>query len=503
MFALPLTIGLCLFAECLAAKNTKNVLFLVADDMRPEISCYVEEGETTHLYSKMITPNLDRLASQSLLVKRAFAQHAICTPSRASFLTGRRPETTKVLDLETNFRESGGDFTTIPQYFKKKGYKSIGIGKIFDPRTTGKYDSKSWSEDFIPSEGKGYNDKTNSWKAIPKAHYENNIMPDQSIAKNAIAALQGVAIKALSGEKQFFLAVGFKKPHLPFIFPEEFLEKYPLQDIGLPSNPYAPVDMPRIAWASWPELRKYEDIAALSPTGDVNTTLPDSTTIDLRRAYYSAITYIDSLVGEVLKELENLGLANNTVVSFLSDHGFQLGEHGSWCKGTNFETSTHVPLMVKVPGSTDQGVVTNKLVELVDVFPTLSEAAGLGPVSLCPKKSSRKRLCVEGHSILPLINDPSSASWKKRVFSWYPRRDETIMGYSMRTESYRYTEWVGFSGKPDYKPDWDDVEGVELYDITTDPLENRNIAENEDLKDVVKTLSGELHAGWRDAQPAA
>ena len=159
MFVLPLTIGLCLFAECLA---TKSVLFLVADDMRPEISCYVEEDQTTHLYSKMITPNLDRLASQSLLVKRAFAQHAICTPIRASFLTGRRPETTKVLDLHTNFRESGGNFTTIPQYFKKNGYKSIGIGKIFDPCTTGKYDSKSWSEDFIPAEGKGYNNKTNS-----------------------------------------------------------------------------------------------------------------------------------------------------------------------------------------------------------------------------------------------------------------------------------------------------------------------------------------------------
>ena len=498
MFVLPFTLGLCLLSKCLA---TKNVLFLVADDMRPEISCYVEEGQTTHLYPKMITPNLDRLATQSLLVKHAFAQHAICTPSRASFLTGRRPETTKVLDLHTNFRESGGNFTTIPQYFKKNGYKSVGIGKIFDPRTTGKYDSQSWSEEFISPDSRGYNNKTNSWKAIPQEHWEKNPMPDQDIAKNAIEVLRRVARRALSGEKQFFLAVGFKKPHLPFIFPEEFMNMYPLQDIGLPSNPYAPMDMPRIAWASWPELRKYEDIAAHSPTGAVNTTLPDSTTIDLRRAYYSTVTYIDSLVGQVLQELENLGLENDTVVSFLSDHGFQLGEHGSWCKGTNFETSTHVPLMVKVPGLTDNGVVTDKLVELVDVFPTLSEAAGLGSVSLCPKDSSRKGLCVEGHSMLPLITDPNSGSWKKRVFSWYPRREKTVMGYSMRTEHYRYTEWVGFTAEPEYKPDWGDVKGVELYDITTDPLENRNVATSEDLQDVVETLSGQLHAGWRNAQP--
>ena len=484
--------------------SKKNVLFLVADDLRPELSCYLETGTPSIIYPKIQTPHIDNLATKSLLVKRAFVQQAICAPSRTSFLTGRRPDTTHVWDLYTYFRESGGDFTTVPQYFKQNGYKSIGIGKIFHPgKASGSSDDPpSWSEKFIrPSNGKYYQNKTYSWMPITEDQWQNKPLPDQQIAQSAVQTLQQVADGALKGQQPFFLAVGFQKPHLPFIFPDKFLERYPLQDISLPTNPYAPRFYPSIAWSKWGELRIYQDILSLSPTGNINTTLPDSVTIGLRQAYYSTVSYIDHLVGQVLAELDNLGLAEDTIVSFIGDHGFQLGEHGSWCKQTNFETSTHAPMMIRVPGVTDNGIVTNKLVEFVDLFPTLTEAAGLGSLDLCPENSSLISVCTEGHSLLPLMRDPDSASWKTRVFSQYPRNHMKVMGYSMRTESHRYTEWVGFKGAPDFKPIWDDFRGAELYELEVDPLENINKAGYKRLKGLRRKLSQQLRDGWRAAQP--
>ena len=219
--------------------------------------------------------------------------------------------------------------------------------------------------------------------------------------QSAVQTLQQVADGVLKSKQPFFVAVGFQKPHLPFIFPDEFLERYPLQDIFLPTNSFAPRFYPFIAWSKGGgELHSYQDRASLSPTGNINTTLPDSVTIGLRQAYYSTVSYIDHLVGQ-----DNLGLAEDTIVSFIGDHGFQLGEHGSWCKQTNFETSTHAPMMICVPGVTDNGIVTNKLVEFVDLFPTLTEAAGLGSFDLCPENSSLISVCTEGHSLLPLMRD--------------------------------------------------------------------------------------------------
>lgn len=255
--------------------------------------------------------------------------------------------------------------------------------------------------------------------------------------------------------------------------------------------------MPSIAWFTYGGLREFSDIVALNVTGDINTTLPDRAVLELRRAYYSAVSYIDSLVGRVITELDNLGLANSTIISFFGDHGWQLGEHGEWCKQTNFEIATHAPMMIHVPGLTDAGVETRQLTEFVDLFPTLVEAAGLPSLTLCPENSAHTNVCHEGTSLLPLILNPNRAI-KRAAFSQHPR-GPNVMGYTLRTDQYRYTEWAEFQYAPVYKPDWNKLVGVELYDHLADPDENYNGAYDSKYQDVRMTLSPLLHAGWRNS----
>ena len=492
------SIGLC------AAR--KNVLFIIADDMRVQLGAYEDKYFSSSVHPPMYTPNLDKLASKSLLLKRAYVQLALCSPSRTSLLTGRRPDTTRVYDLEHYWRTAGGNFTTLPQYFKNQGYLTIGMGKIFHPgeQASGNDDSISWSrpEHYFHGHKSIYELHHNmSWKAVPDDLLKNNPLIDEQIADHAITVLDHVARRSQHGNHPFFLAVGFHKPHLPFIFPASMLQHYPMSNISLPSNPYAPVNMPSIAWNDYHELRQFSDMKALNVTGELNSTLPDSTIMDLRRAYYSAVSWTDSLIGRVVDELERLGVADNTIISFFGDHGWQLGEHAEWAKTTNFEIATHAPMMVRIPGLTDSGIVTEKLTEFVDLFPTLVEAAGLPQLKLCPEDSSQVELCREGTSLLPLIKNPTMA-WKNASFSQVqrimPRNRGRAMGYTMKTESNRYTEWVKFVNN---KPDWNTVYGVELYDHTTDPDENYNVAEEATYADSRKGLSQQLRAGWRSTIP--
>ena len=359
-----------------------NVLFLVADDMRPQLGAYYGPDFPAPVYPKMQTPNLDKLAGHSLLLRRGYCQQAICSPSRTSLLTGRRPDTTHVYNLKTYWHITGGNFTTIPQYFKQNGYHTVGMGKIFHPghKASGKDDPISWSEPYwhAPAEYGWWQQfgRDHSWFSVNssmKAKYGD--LPDEQIANRAIKTLNRVAKKSVNDKQPFFVAVGFRRPHLPFVVPERYYDMYPLSSIRLPDNPYAPVDMPRIAWTAYNELRKYGDIKPLHATGAINTTLPDKVVCELRRGYYSAVSYTDHLIGRVLQELERLGLANETIVSFWGDHGWQLGEHGEWTKHTNFELATHAPMMVRMPGVTDNGIQTEALTEFVDLFPTLAELA--------------------------------------------------------------------------------------------------------------------------------
>ena len=493
-----------LFTLCLCIADChcrKNVLFLVADDMRPELGCYYGDDFPSKVHPEIHSPALDSLAAKSLLLKRAYVQQALCSPSRSSLLTGRRPDTTHVYDLNHYFRKVGGNYTTIPEYFKMNGYTSVGMGKIFHPGVlaSGNDDPVSWNMPYYHAPNLRYwTFGPNSWVAVPEEMMKERPLPDNQIADHAIQTLRTLAPDAKSGNQPFFLAVGFHKPHLPFVLPESFLKYYPTEGIRLPDNEYAPVNMPTVAWNNCTGLLSRPDMRAKKIEMGINVTFPNQTVLDLRRAYYSAVTYTDSLIGSVINELEDLGLANETIVSFWGDHGWQLGEHGEWCKQTNFELATHAPMMIHIPGVTDKGMVTEQLTEFVDLFPTLVEAAGLEPLPLCPENSTSVGLCREGTSLMPLIENPSTPL-KKAAFSQYPRtmNRTSIMGYTMRTDQYRYTEWPKFAGAPSYKPIWDTLFGIELYDHTKDPDENINRAMDPSYASLQKSLSSQLRAGWR------
>lgn len=272
-----------------------------------------------------------------------------------------------------------------------------------------------------------------------------------------------------------------------------------------------------MAWSNWAELwDHYEDCSpgipenGLDPNiGQINVTLPDWKTLDLRRAYYAAITYVDYEIGRVLNQLEELGLAKNTIVVLWGDHGWQLGEHSEWCKHTNFEIANRAPLMIKVPGLTDEGVRVEKPVEFVDIFPTLVELTDFPLLEVCPALSNETDLCTEGSSLVPLITDPGYDMWKKAVFWQFPRpmgcyQESHIpcsMGYSVLTGKYRYTEYVKIInlGDNNYAPDWDiQIAHEELYDLELDPQENRDRYNDHEYQDVKATLSKTLRHGWRD-----
>ncbi|ESO91459.1 hypothetical protein LOTGIDRAFT_182753, partial [Lottia gigantea] len=487
------------FGKC----QKKNVLFFASDDMRPELGIFYGPDFPSPVHPKIYSPNLDSLAKKSLLLKRAYVQQAVCSPSRTSLLTGRRPDTTHVYDLVHYFRNVGGNYTTIPEFFKNNGYSSIGMGKIFHPGIGSGFDDPvSWTEPYYHAPDERYRSTLFSWRAVPKSEYDIRPLPDMQIAQHAIETLQKVAPAAKTGQQNFFVAVGFHKPHLPFVFPEEYLALYPMDSIRLPDNQFAPVNMPDVAWSNYitTELNAYHDIQKLNASGDINTTLPDQVVMDLRRAYYSSVSYTDNLLGKVMAELDRLELTTSTIVSFWGDHGWQLGEHGEWCKHTNFEDAVHAPMMIHVPGVTDNGIVTEQLTEYVDLFPTLVEAAGFEPLELCPEDSTHTSLCREGNSLVPLMTN-QSREWKSSVFSQYPRNNYTVMGYTIRTDLYRYTEWVRFSGSPAYKPNWSILFGVELYDHSIDSEENVNRADFSQYREIKTNLSYQLRRGWRYSQP--
>lgn len=479
----------------------KNVLFLVSDDMRPEIGAYLGPDFPSPVHPKIHTPNLDKLAKQSLLLKRAYVQQALCSPSRTSLLTGRRPDTTRTHDLYHYFRAVAGNFTTIPQYFKENGYTTLAMGKIFHPgHTSGNDDPISWTvPNWQPDLSYWGKDMGVTWTMANDSEVAAHPLEDMQVAARAVRTLKALATE----EKPFFLAAGFRRPHLPFLCPKKFYDLYPEEDIRLPNNGFTPDLMPEIAWSYNAELRQYSDLIDHRWYGGINDTLPDHTTLALRRAYYACTSYTDSLVGEVLTALSDLGLDDNTIVAFWGDHGWNLGENAVWSKCTNFELATHAPMMVRVPGLTDGGVVTERLTEFVDLFPTLAEAAGLEPVPLCPKRSDDVKTCTEGVSMVPLMKNPKRR-WKTAAFSQYPRlyiSGDVIMGYTMRTPRYRYTEWVSYDG-----PRFKEIGGllmdsVELYDHQRDPEENHNFAFDSEYKQIRKSLHKQLADGWRAALP--
>ena len=460
-----------------------NVLFIAVDDLRPEFGAYGSK----YIHS----PNLDRLAKQGVTFDRAYCQQAVCSPSRSSFLTGTRPDTTKVWDLVTHFRTAIPDVVTLPQHFKQNGYFAQGMGKIYH----GGYDdlqswSVPWSNPKVVTYGLsanearqkasqagrrqeqgGGNEDGARGPAFEGADVPDNTFHDGALAEMAIKAMREMAKK----DQPFWLGVGFTKPHLPFVAPKKYWDLYDPAKIALAPNPFRAKDSPEYAVLPGGELRNYKDI----PAGPIS----DEQARQLKHGYYAAISYMDTQLGKVLDELDRLKLRDNTIVVLWGDHGWKLGEHGAWCKHSNVENDTHAPLIISAPGLKTAGQHSKSLVEFVDVYPTLAELAGLSlPAHL------------EGTSLVSVLRDPAK-SVKTAAFSQYPRpnKGKPLMGYTMRTERYRFTRWVG-------RNDHSKVDAVELYDEQTDPQENVNIAGDPKNAALVAKLTEQWEKGWRGAK---
>jgi arylsulfatase A-like enzyme len=460
-----------------AERPRLNVLFIAVDDLRTELGCF---GVGT-----IRAPNIDRLASRGTVFERAYCQQAVCSPSRTSLLTGCRPDTTKVYNLETHFRTTLPDVVTLPQHFKGHGYFTRSVGKIFHG---GLDDPRSWSEPppkagqpiyqlpenrtlvarkAAAAKGKTFATASARYNALTGPAYECGDVPDNAYTDGAIA---DAAIEMLrqARDKPFFLAVGFLKPHLPFVAPRKYWDLYRPEQIPMAPNPFPPKNAPKFALPDWGELRAYHDIPRLGPLSEQQARI-------LKHGYYACVSYMDAQLGRVLEELERLGLRERTAIVLWGDHGWKVGEHGAWCKHTNFENDTRAPLICSAPRQKAPGQKSRGLVEFVDVYPTLCELAGLPlPAHL------------EGLSFARLLDAPD-VEWKKAAFSQYPRGPQ-VMGYSMRTERYRLTRWQKRDGTELAR---------ELYDHRSDPQENENIAEVPVHKALVKELTRQLQAGWK------
>ena len=508
-----------------------NILFISIDDLRPELGSYGSEIA--------ISPNIDNLASQGLQFNNAYCQQSICGPSRASVLTGIRPETSGVFHNYIKFREATPDVITLPQYFKQNGYETVYTGKIFHHGD--KDDELSWSRlpafdslDHLPKPV-GFALKENiearkkvrlemfakygdvarfglaSGVAYESADVSDNTYLDGYNTTLAIATMKEMA----KNDKPFFIGLGFNKPHLNWVAPKRYWDLYDRKKIKISMQTEAPVNAAAMGLHPSFELRARSNIPK---KGEIN----DELSITLKHAYLACVSYIDAQIGKMISALEKEGLRENTIIIVWSDHGFHLGEMGIWGKATNYEIATRVPLIIWTPNmpKSSKGKTTNALVELVDIYPTLADLSGFE----IPKHT-------EGKSFKPLIENPDLV-WKNAAFSqfptpalreWgaYPIRpamretyfgsllteveerikkqhgdkwnrvlfENNIMGYTMRTEQFRLIVWKDRT-QPKEEPLF-----IELYDHKTDPYETINIA-YDDSK-IVDDLLNQFNKGWQ------
>lgn len=443
---------------CLAAEPSQkpNVLFIISDDLNCDLGCYG--------HKQVRTPNLDALAKAGVRFDRAYVQYPVCNPSRSSFLTGLRPTTTKIVDNTTHFRKSLPDVVTLPQLFRDNGYESVGLGKVFhrglspDDVKREMDDPKSFERVLYGkataagSKGEGRNltgDKL-GWCRWLAAEGTDADQPDGQLADEAVKTL------AAKRDKPLFLAVGFYRPHDPFVVPKKYFDLYDRAKLELPATPkgYAP---------PFPH----------SIGGGAFKTAFDQFTDPERReflhAYYAGVSFMDAQVGRLLDALKANNLADNTVIVFIGDHGYELGLRDWWNKNTLFERSCRTPLIVRDPAAKGNGKSTNTIAEFIDLYPTLAARCGLKEV---PKN-------LEGTDFRKVLDDPT-ARHKEAAVTVVQRGK--FLGRSLRTDRYRYTDWDGGE------------KGAELYDHTTDPGEWKNLAADPTLGDTAADLKKQLDA---------
>ena len=455
-----LRLALLLFALCpaLFAAAKPNVLLICVDDLKPLLGCY---GDTL-----VKSPNIDRLAARGVLFEKAFCNQAVCSPSRNALLTGLRSQTLGIYDLATNFRKAAPDAVTLPQHFMNNGYRAEGLGKIFHVGHGNGNDEASWSVPHFSPKAIGYalkennlpestreqalfENKTEAWKLPRGAPTESADVPDNRYGDGMIA---DEAVKRLAAAKQkpdelFFLAVGFLKPHLPFVAPKKYWDLYDPKSFKLPALQTAPAGAPEFAPSTWGELRQYRDMPEQGP-------LTQEQALHLIHGYHAATSYMDAQLGKVLDALDASGFAGNTIIVLWGDHGWHLGDHGMWCKHTNYEQAARIPVIVAAPGI--QPARTQALIESCDIYPTLAELAQLP----APPQG-------DGRSFASVLKNPATTV-RDHAIHVYPRGGGLI-GRAIRTQRHRLVEWK----KPGDAPD---TAILELYDYEADPDEAKNLA---------------------------
>jgi arylsulfatase A-like enzyme len=465
-----------------SVEERPNILFIIVDDLRPELGCF---GNT-----EIKTPHIDQLAQEAL---------------------------TRVWSLGEKFREINPEAVTMPQHFSKFGYYTVSIGKIFhnhmpdhisfdepdlrpeayntpelidrDPETFYHDDELKEEHALVRAErikknpnayagGWAYGRSTESFDAPDNAFY------DGAQTEVALDTLERIKDK----DQPFFLALGYYRPHLPFVAPKKYWDLYDRDKISPAKNPYLPKDSPIMAINSMYELRACYDLEFVKHPSVYQ--LPEETASLLKHGYYASVSFIDACIGKLMDGLRELGLDKNTIVVIWGDHGWKLGEHGSWCKQTNYNIDTRVPLLIRAPGIGGKGAKTDSLTELVDLYPTLCDLAGIEVPD-----------AMEGTSLRPLLEQPDR-DLKSAAFSQYVRRPKNspdgkrYMGYSMVTSRYHYVEWCHWD---DATKTAGDLVAVELYDLLSDPDENTNIAGHPENAGTVRGLAEKLKAGWRVA----
>lgn len=448
-----------------------NILMIAVDDLRPELNLFGEKG--------MVTPNLDRLAKRGTIFQRAYCQFAVCGPSRASLMSGLRPTRERfVIDKrQPDVDTDAPGCLTLPKYLKQNGYITQSLGKIYHDRHD---DLDGWSlppwfsglkhNQYNLPENQAVLKKNGQYgPAFECADVLDEAYPDGLIAQEAVRRIEG----AVTNNAPFFLAVGFWRPHLPFNAPKKYWDLYPAEKIELAENPFVPKDTPAIAMHNSPEMICYEGIPRPIEKMD------DDLARTLIRGYRACVSFSDANIGKLLDALERTGQRDNTIIILWGDHGWHLGENSLWGKEANFERALRTTLLAVDP-RTPGGQPTDALVELVDIYPTLCELAGL-PVPAH----------VEGTSFAPLLSD-FSRPWKKAVFSCFVRPDRNKAGMSVRNDRYRYTEWRDKDGI---------FKGETLFDLKNDPDENSNIAGLPENEPVLREMKEWLSKGWKAARP--
>lgn len=437
-------------------KGRMNVLFVVYDDLCCEIGSYGSND--------IQTPNIDRFAARGVRFERAYCQYPVCNPSRASFLSSKRPDTIGIFDNARALRKAHPDFVTLPQLFKENGYYTAGIGKVFhrgvnaegkvvdgdDPTSFHFFREGIATPIGNKGDGRDLSGGKLFWCRWLAANGADDDQPDGQIADEAIRQIEQ------HKDGPFFVAAGFHKPHDPFNAPSKYFDLYPLDKIRLPHDPGD----------------RTPDLPLAIPAGatrDVFAAFTDQDRRELKRAYSAGASFTDAQLGKLLDTLDRLKLWDHTVVVVMSDHGYHLGEHGWWNKVTLFELCARVPLIVWAPGAKGMGNTANGIVEFVDIYPTLAELCGLKP----PEN-------LAGVSFRPLLDDPAKAG-KSAAFTQVTRDNAT--GRTVRSDRWRYTEWD--AGE----------KGVELYDHTKDPLEYHNLAGRTEFAADEAAMKQVLHRG--------